>query len=193
MNIPNTLTILRVICVPIFVVVMMLDIAEPWAGIISAVIFGLVSLTDMLDGKIARKYNMITDFGKVADPVADKFMVFSALITMLIVDRYAFMKNVLIWATLIVILRELAVTSIRIVVAGKAPTLAANMLGKVKTVSQIVFILAAFLEPSVYAIFGAEDTLHIVTYVTMAFMVVMTVVSGVNYLKVYGKYMDKNI
>ena len=195
MNLPNKLTLLRVALVPVFVIVMTVGIPAPLVNIIAAAVFGVTSLTDMLDGKIARKYDLVTDFGKFMDPVADKFMVFSALITMLANDAFAYMRVLLLCLTLVVIFRELAVTSLRMVVSGKASAtaLAANMLGKIKTVSQITFILTALLEPVIFGyipIVNVVAEYHILTYATMAFMAVMTVWSGLNYARAYGKFLD---
>lgn len=195
MNLPNKLTLLRVALVPVFVIVMTVGISAPWVNIIAAAVFGVTSLTDMLDGKIARKYDLVTDFGKFMDPVADKFMVFSALITMLSNDAFSYMRVLLLCLTLVVIFRELAVTSLRMVVSGKASAtaLAANMLGKIKTVSQITFILTALLEPVIFGYIPIVDVVaeyHILTYATMAFMAVMTVWSGLNYARAYGKFLD---
>ena len=195
MNLPNKLTLLRVALVPVFVVVMTVGIPYPYVNLIAAAVFGITSLTDMLDGKIARKYDLITDFGKLMDPVADKFMVFAALITMLYCDPFSYMKPFLLAATLIVIFRELGITSLRMVVSGKASatTLAANWLGKVKTVSQITFILTALLEPVLFGSIPFVDVVaeyHILSYATLAFMTVMTVWSGVNYAAAYSKYLS---
>lgn len=199
MNLPNKLTILRVILVPAFVIVMLAGIPSPWSNVIAALVFLITSLTDMLDGKIARKYGLITDFGKFMDPLADKFMVFASLITILVADGYEYMQGLLLWVTLVVILRELAVTSMRLVVSGKATatSLAANSLGKIKTVSQIVFIMTALLEPVLFGeiltfmSFVAEY--HVLTYITMAFMTVMTVWSGLSYIVGYAKMIDMDM
>ncbi len=195
MNLPNKLTIMRVVFVPVFILVMTVGGAMPfpWANVLAAAVFLITSLTDMLDGRIARKYDLVTDFGKFMDPVADKFMVFAALIALIASDAYSYMRAILVWVTLIVIFRELAVTSIRMVVAGKASAtkLAANWLGKVKTVSQVVFIMTALLEPVLFGwflTFIAEY--HILTYASLAFMTVMTVWSGANYLVGYSKYIS---
>ena len=143
MNLPNKLTVLRIILVPIFIVVMMLPAAvlSPLAsGIIGVSLFIIASLTDMLDGKIARKYGLVTDFGKLMDPLADKFMVIGALTV--IVYRYANVRAFFIWALLLVIFRELAVTSLRLVAAGKSGmVIAASWLGKIKTANQGTFTM----------------------------------------------------
>lgn len=113
MNLPNRLTVLRLIMVPVFIAVMVLpDSVVPAlvTGIIGAFLFITAAMTDMLDGKIARKYGLITDFGKLMDPLADKFMVIGALTV--IVYRYDTLRPVFIWALLVVVFRELAVTSL---------------------------------------------------------------------------------
>ena len=150
MNLPNKLTILRVFMAPIAMIFIMFPIGgETAARCIAAVVFILTSLTDMLDGKIARKYNLITNFGKFMDPLADKFMVIGMLVTMCASEQYAVFRSVMVWVTILVILRELAVTSLRLLVASSAEKIvvAASWLGKVKTVSQIVCFLVMILEP----------------------------------------------
>ena len=140
----------------------------------------------MLDGKIARKYNLITNFGKFMDPLADKFMVFGALLTILV--KYEYLRDVFVWAAAIVMFRELAVTSIRLVAAGQEHlVIAASWLGKVKTVSQVVCICTVILEPVVLP-FKAFTEWHLLSYITIAFMVFMTLWSGIDYLKTYWKF-----
>lgn len=192
MNLPNKLTVLRLCLVPIFVTVMMISNAA-WASITGLVLFIAASLTDMLDGKIARKYNLITDFGKFMDPLADKFMVIGAMFVILYraLNDYSdkLFANVFFWAFLIVIFRELAVTSIRLVVSGSSGiVIAANMLGKIKTVTQIICICSVIIEPLIYAIPGLNvpaflTTYMPISYVTTALMLVFTVWSGINYIK----------
>ena len=192
MNLPNKLTLLRLCLVPIFVVVMMVSSAL-WASIVGLVLFIGASLTDMLDGKIARKYNLITDFGKFMDPLADKFMVIGAMFVILYraltVYSDALFANVFFWAFLIVIFRELAVTSIRLVVSGSSGiVIAANMLGKIKTVSQMVGTVVLIVEPVIP--FSSEN--HILSYVMMGIMAFTTLFSGLDYLKAYLPYIDTN-
>ena len=150
----------------------------------------------MLDGKIARKYGLITDFGKLMDPLADKFMVIGALTV--IVYRYDTLRPVFIWALLVVVFRELAVTSLRLVASTSGGVVVpANMLGKIKTVSQIVCVSAAIIEPMLYEIPFLRDflpgwwTAHVpLTYITCAAMTLFTVLSGVNYFRAMWKYLD---
>ena len=197
MNLPNKLTVLRLIMVPIIMVVMLLTMENTilW-GILSAIIFGAASLTDMLDGKIARRDNLITDFGKFLDPLADKFMVIGAM--MMLIFRFdGILQICLTIAATIVVFRELAVTSIRLVASGSGVVVAANMLGKIKTVSQIVFILCAMLEPVIFevaSLISGMDLVkydyHVLTYASMAVSTFFAVLSGVNYLKTYWKFLD---
>jgi len=187
MNLPNKLTIMRMIMIPFFMFIIMFPIfGDVWSRLVAAALFGITALTDMLDGKIARKYNLITDFGKFLDPVADKLMTiggYIAILTTLAGDRTYFV--IFAWATFVVILRELAVTSLRMIVAkGASVVIAAAYLGKVKTVSQIICILIMILEP-VFFCGTFIATYHVLSYVSMAFMVFMTIWSGIDYLRAY--------
>ena len=124
MNIPNTLSIIRVCLVPVFVAALlfMRDI-EIWGYVVPAILYIVTGLTDMLDGKIARKYNLVTDFGKFIDPLADKFMVLSSQIAILVwmmLKGWTTLALVFVWVVLVILLRELGVTSLRLVVAGKS-------------------------------------------------------------------------
>ena len=196
MNLPNKLTVLRLIMVPIIMVVMLLPLDTILWGVLSAIIFGAASFTDMLDGKIARRDNLITDFGKFLDPLADKFMVIGAM--MMLIFRYEGVLQVcLTIAVTVVVFRELAVTSIRLVASGSGVVVAANMLGKIKTVSQIVFILCAMLEPVIFEVASMISGMdlvkydyHVLTYASMAVSTFFAVLSGVNYLKTYWKFLD---
>ncbi|MBE6538263.1 MAG: CDP-diacylglycerol--glycerol-3-phosphate 3-phosphatidyltransferase [Ruminococcaceae bacterium] len=197
MNLPNKLTVLRLFMVPLIVIVMLLPMNPVLSNVLAAAVFGLTALTDMLDGKIARKYNLITDFGKFLDPLADKFMVISTLVVLLF-KFDGVLRFCCLISTLIVIMRELAVTSIRLVVSSSAGiVVAANMLGKIKTVSQIVYILCAFLEPVLFFLINKLFSLsipdyHVLTYASMLVMTVFTIWSGINYLGSYWKYLDTN-
>lgn len=191
MNLPNKLTVLRLCMVPIFLVFLCLPLplSDTTVRIVTAAIFILTSITDMLDGKIARARGLITDFGKFMDPLADKFMVISAMLGILY--RYDYLRTVFVWAAAIVIFRELAVTSIRMITAQKCgKVVSASWLGKIKTVTQIVCISTILLEPVVFCWFPPFGELHILSYVTLAAMTVMTVWSGMDYLRTYWKYLD---
>ncbi len=192
MNLPNKLTVLRMIMIPFFMFIIMFPVfGQFWSRIAAAAIFGLTALTDMLDGKIARKHNLITDFGKFLDPVADKLMTiggYIAILTTLTEDKLFFM--IFAWATFTVILRELAVTSLRMIASnGASVVIAAAYLGKIKTVSQIVAILVMILEPAFFANTFINQY-HVLSYVSLAFMVFMTIWSGLDYLKAYWPLLD---
>ena len=199
MNLPNKLTVLRILMVPVFVVVMMLPaslVSSTVTGIVGVVLFILASLTDMLDGKIARKYNLITDFGKLMDPLADKFIVIGALTV--IVYRYDSIRPFFIWALLLVVFRELAVTSLRLVASSSGGVVvAANMLGKIKTVTQIICVCTVIIEPMLYRIPALANVLPEawvawtpLSYLTGGAMMLFTVLSGINYFRGMWKYLD---
>ena len=195
MNLPNKLSVMRLCLVPLIMVVLVLPdtlIPNLWSSIIGCAIFVIASLTDCLDGQIARKYHLITDFGKFIDPLADKFMVLGALLA--IVYRSDSLRPFLFWAAVVVIFRELAVTSIRLLVSRKSTVdMAAHLSGKIKTVAQIVCIIAALIEPLFYEALCPDAWVNAyppVTLVTAAVMVIMTVYSGISYIAFYGKYLD---
>ena len=201
MNLPNKLTVLRVCLVPVFIVIMMLpaEVLNPMiSGLIGVAIFIGASVTDMLDGKIARKYNLVTDFGKLMDPLADKFMVIGALTVIVYRAEAGVLRLFFTLVLLVVIFRELAVTSLRLVASTSAGTVvAANLLGKIKTVVQIVFISAVFIEPALYSIPFVKSFLPVwwianvpVTYTAGALTLLFTIWSGVNYFRVMWKYLD---
>ena len=193
LNVPNTLSLIRVCLVPLFVLalIFMRDMGI-WGCIVPTVVYILTGLTDMLDGKIARKYNLVTDFGKFIDPLADKFMVLSSMITILVwmlLRGETFLAIVFVWVVLIILFRELGVTSLRLVVANKAgEVVAASMFGKLKTVSQMAGTVVLIVEP--YIPFFSEN--HILSYVFMAVMAFTTIFSGLDYLKAYLPYIDSN-
>lgn len=184
LNLPNKLTVLRLILIPFCMTVIIYPI---FAGdviwrLIAAALFGLTAFTDMLDGAIARKYNLITDFGKFLDPLADKLLIFGAMLAVMV--RFADEKlfiSVFVWAALVVILRETAVTSMRMIASQKQGiVIAAGLLGKIKTVTQMICILTILLEGLL-----PFNTYFILSYVTTAVMTVMTIWSGMEYFRVY--------
>ncbi len=168
MNLPNKLTILRVIKIPFFVVFLLADItgsADKW---IALVIFCVASLTDMLDGKIARKQNLVTNFGKFMDPLADKLLVCTALICLTAMDRL----NVVV--TLIIIAREFIISGFRLVASDNGIVIAANYWGKFKTVSQMALIIVKIMDLG--GIFsGLEGVLEIIA-------VALTLISLMDYI-----------
>lgn len=186
MNVPNTLSLVRALLVPVFVATLLFMRNIPyWCCIVPTVVYALTGLTDMLDGKIARKYNLVTDFGKFIDPLADKFMVIGSAIAILVwmmLNGQTTLALVFVWVVLVILLRELGVTSLRLVVAGKSGiVVAASMLGKIKTVSQMVGTVVILMEPMIP--YFREN--HILSYVCMGIMAFTTLFSGWDYLKAY--------
>ena len=187
LNLPNKLTLLRMVLVPVCMFVIMAEfIPELWARVIGTVVFVLTSFTDMLDGKIARKYHLITDFGKFLDPVADKLLVIGTMLAVLVrVRTVPVFPIILSVALFIVIFRELAVTSLRMIVNGNGIVVAAGWLGKIKTVSQMVSIVCMLVEPLILPKDGM-----ILSYITVSFMAFMTLWSGIDYFRQYWKFLD---
>jgi CDP-diacylglycerol--glycerol-3-phosphate 3-phosphatidyltransferase len=202
MNLPNKLTMFRLCMVPVMVIFLLLPASViPWqvAYGIGLVVFALTSLTDMLDGKIARARNLITNFGKFMDPVADKFMVIGTFLAMLFrmmnpqiygVPYQSLFVIIYFVAVLLVIFRELAITSLRLVLVNTSgQVVAAKMLGKIKTVCQMVSICFLFIEPLVDALICyLEPTFffaHVfpLSYFFIALMLVFTILSGFDYIK----------
>ena len=140
MNLPNKLTVLRVIMVPFFVFFMLTDVGGAANKWIALAIFVIASLTDMLDGKIARKYNLVTNFGKFMDPIADKLLVCSALICL--VEKGALAA----WIVIIIIGREFIISGFRLVASDKGVVIAASYWGKFKTVSQMLMVILLILD-----------------------------------------------
>jgi CDP-diacylglycerol--glycerol-3-phosphate 3-phosphatidyltransferase len=181
-NLPNTLTVIRAILVPVFMILVIFPFfSEEITRIVAAVLFALISLTGMLDGKLARKYSLVSDFGKFLDPLADKLLVLGAMLSLILFmgKENELFGILLTFSTFVVILRELAVTSLRLIAKNAdGAVIAANMAGKIKTVAQILFILAALLEPLFW-------DLLLVTYLALAVMVFLTIYSGIRYFYLY--------
>jgi len=193
LNIPNTLSFIRVLLVPAFVATLLfMNYASPWAYIVPTIIYILTGLTDMLDGQIARRCNLVTDFGKFIDPLADKFMVIGSQIAMLVwmvLRGQRLQAIIFVWVVLIILLRELGVTSLRLVVAGNSGiVVAASIWGKLKTVSQMVGTVAILVEPLIPFV---KDN-HILSYVFMGIMLFTTLFSGIDYLRAYLPHINTN-
>ena len=137
MNLPNKLTLLRIIMIPVFVVLLYLDF--PFNNLVALAVFILASITDTLDGYIARKYNLITDFGKFMDPIADKLLVTAAMLVF--VDWHMMPA----WVVIVVVAREFIVSALRLVAANNGRVIAAGWSGKVKTASTMVCICLMLL------------------------------------------------
>ena len=197
MNLPNKLSVLRIILVPVTMLFMLpVNIygwqPEGWNAFINsngmtvaAAVFIIASLTDMADGKIARKYNLITDLGKFLDSLADKILVISIMLGLVYLGR---LSPILV---MFIILREFAVSGLRMIAASKGEVIAARMIGKVKTVTQMIAIIYIMFEPLLIKIFGLNyngypletSAVTIIGDVLFGICVIMTIVSGIDYLK----------
>lgn len=180
MNTPNKLTVARIILVPLFMVFLLAG-KIPFHMLWAAACFIVASLTDLIDGKLARKNNQVTTFGKFLDPLADKLLVTSALVCFVQLG-YADA-----WVTMIIIAREFLVTSLRLVAAGGGTVIAANIWGKSKTVSQMVAILAVMF----FHGFGpAPAVLNMAGTILLWVAAALTVISGVQYVWLYRGHID---
>lgn len=175
MNLPNKLTLLRILLIPVFIIIMMLDIPNHY--LIACLIFIVASITDALDGYIARKNNLVTDFGKFMDPLADKLLVISALICMIEVGLVPG------WMVIIIVARELTVSILRAIAAADGKVIAASGGGKLKTISQMIAIplllLGKQFESSILLMIGD---------ITILIATLLTLYSGWEYL-----YKNKNL
>lgn len=186
MNLPNKLTLLRIILVPFFIATILIDF--PLHYLVSGILFGIASVTDSLDGRIARSQNLVTDFGKFADPLADKILVISALVCFLqtgLLGGYGAIPVV------VVLFREFAVSGIRLVAASSGKVVAANIWGKIKTVSQMVGIASIFAMQSIleimsllnYSVKGLSEIFLAIGITVVWISTLFTIISGVIYIK----------
>lgn len=177
MNLPNKLTILRIIMIPVFVAVFYINF--PFHYVVSACVFALASLTDFLDGKIARKYNLVTNLGKFLDPIADKVLVATALIVMLATNGVEILPWYMAIAVSIILARELIVSGFRMVAASKNLVLAADKSGKIKTFCQDIAILILIIG----AEFGSlYSVLNIIGLALLGLATILTIYSGTGYI-----------
>lgn len=175
MNLPNKLTVARIILTPFYLAAMVIEFKYHY--LVAAAIFIVASITDFLDGKIARKNNLVTTFGKLCDPVADKMLTTAALL--------AFMQLGLcnIWIVMIVLTREFLVTSFRLVASAQGVVIAAGIWGKLKTASQMVFSIAIMLVIHFVVEFNLDfDKFALASNILLWITAVLTVVSGVKYI-----------
>ena len=189
MNLPNKLTIFRIILVPIMVIIPLFNITGDWLGIpieywIINIIFIIASITDKLDGSIARARNQVTTFGKFLDPLADKILVIAAMV---ILVEYAKLPA---WIPIIVLAREFIVSGYRLIAVEKGgKVIAASIWGKLKTVTQMIAIILAYIDVHAFGEFITGDLtgfslgLNIVATIMMLISVVATIFSGWDYLK----------
>ena len=189
MNLPNKLTILRILLVPIMVIIPYLNIQGvildiPISFLIMELIFIVASITDKLDGTIARKRNLITTFGKFLDPIADKILVLAAFI--ILVEQ----GKIPGWIPIIVLFREFVVSGYRLIAVGNGgKVIAASIWGKLKTVSQMIAIILAFIDIGTFFEFtkGTLSSWHLIVNVLMSIMMIVSVIatifSGYDYVK----------
>lgn len=168
MNLPNKLTMGRIFAIPVFIVVFLMDYR-----IAAAVIFILAAVTDMLDGHIARKHNLVTNFGKLMDPLADKLLVMSALICMVEVGDVAG------WMVVVILGREFIITGMRQVAAAQGIVIAAGTTGKIKTITQMIAIPVLILENWPFTALGIPVPFD---QIFLWIALIMTIVSGAEYI-----------
>ncbi|MFT8888744.1 MAG: CDP-diacylglycerol--glycerol-3-phosphate 3-phosphatidyltransferase [Ethanoligenens sp.] len=176
MNTPNKLTVFRMVLVPVFMAFALLP-AGNWRLLVALAVFIVASVTDLIDGKLARKYNQITTFGKFMDPLADKLLVCAALVVCVQIGLAST------WAVVLIIAREFLVTSLRLLAAGSGEVIAANIWGKVKTNSQMYAIILALL---IAGLGGPTWIGHVLIWIAAVF----TAISGLQYLWAYRAYID---
>ncbi len=191
LNTPNKLTIARILITPIYLA-LILWVSLPHRFLIATLVYSIAAITDAIDGKLARKNNQITNFGKLLDPIADKILTTSALL--------AFMQMGLcnIWIVMIVLTREFTVASIRMIAAADGVVIPANIWGKLKTVSQMTFTIVIMLLGEVYSIlaaynpvwYGKMPALALISNILLWITAVLTVVSGVIYVIDSKKVID---
>ena len=175
MNLPNKLTVARIILTPVYLAAMLIEFNYHY--LVAAIIFIVASITDFVDGKLARKNNQITTFGKLCDPLADKMLTTAALL--------AFMDMGLcnIWIVMIVLTREFLVTSFRLVAASQGVVIAANIWGKLKTVSQMVFSIGIMLAIHFVNAFSLDfAAFALISNILLGITAVLTVISGIIYI-----------
>ena len=169
MNLPNKLTILRVILIPFFVFFMLAPFFEGYGNYIAVAIFIIASFTDFLDGYLARRDNLVTNFGKFMDPLADKLLVCTALICLIETDQLPA------WVVIIIIAREFIISGFRLIASDNGVVIAASYWGKFKTVSQILMVIVLILNID-HIVFSVLGT------VLMWIAVALTVISLVDYI-----------
>ncbi|MCR5557325.1 MAG: CDP-diacylglycerol--glycerol-3-phosphate 3-phosphatidyltransferase [Butyrivibrio sp.] len=169
MNLPNKLTVARVVLIPFFVLFLLADPANATYKWIALALFIIASLTDMLDGKIARKYNLITDFGKFMDPLADKLLVCSAMIGLIELGRIPS------WIVIVIIAREFVISGFRLIAADNGKVIAASYWGKFKTTFQMIMVILMIVNLEI-------SWVQILTQIIMWIALALTIISLVDYL-----------
>lgn len=201
MNLPTKLTILRILLIPVFVALYLIEF--PYHDVIATGIFLIASLTDFLDGYIARKYNMVTDMGKFLDPIADKVLVMSALV-LLCVEFTGTEGLIVLICTIIILAREFIISGFRLIAAGKNLVLAADKLGKAKTVMQMISLVALLITPFAFSLYGTIVPETPAQFPTLGIIVVMVglmsliiatllaILSAINYISKNSSVLKEN-
>ena len=191
MNLPNKLTVLRIIATPVFMLALIWE-DIPWHFTAALILFIAASVTDFIDGKYARKHNMVTDFGKFLDPLADKMLTTAALVGFVASGIGTGTE----WILFIVLFREFLIASLRLVaVSSGGKVIAANLWGKDKTVVQMIAIIYTIFAEIVISYIGSgltADILHVFTDLLLWASAILAIISGVIYLFVNLKSVDFN-
>lgn len=184
LNLPNKLTIIRIVLTPVFLFLFFAEFV-PQNYLFALIVFSIAAITDFADGKIARSRNIITNFGKIADPIADKILTTTTLLCFM-------QKNLCsIWVILIILTREFAVSAIRISAASQGSVIPANIYGKIKTVLQMVFSIIILLLIAIQSGFSFTiPYFETISAVMMWILAIVTLVSGVIYIKDSAKMID---
>ncbi len=179
MNLPNKLTTMRVVLIPFFVIALLVR-SIPYGDSIALAIFAIASLTDFFDGKIARKYNLITNFGKFMDPLADKLLVSAALICLMELDRIPC------WIVIVIISREFIISGFRLIAAEKNIVIAAGIWGKLKTAFTMVAVIILMVEQQLITLNitagAAYNVFHVTGLVLIYISLALTIISLVDYI-----------
>lgn len=165
-NVPNILTMFRVVCIPIFIILFLFNFRYA-----AAVVFVVASITDYFDGNIARKYNIVSNFGKLMDPLADKMLVIAALMCLTETREVNFL------CTLIVVLREISISSIRLIALEKGEVIAASMWGKYKTATQMISIVMIL-----FNVYKINNFLYYITYGLFYISTALVIISLIDYI-----------
>ena len=177
LNLANSITIARILLVPVFLVLLLAGLPEPWGDLAAAAVFILAAATDKLDGYVARRNKQITTLGQFLDPLADKLLIAAALIALVAQDRVAA------WVATVIIVREVAVSVLRIIGVSQGVSIPADRYGKLKTVLQIVYVVYVLFPTADIAEFihVSTDVAVVIQWILAALVVIVTLYSGIRY------------
>jgi CDP-diacylglycerol--glycerol-3-phosphate 3-phosphatidyltransferase len=177
LNLANSITIARILLVPVFLVLLLAGLPEPWGDLAAAAVFILAAATDKLDGYVARRNKQVTTLGQFLDPLADKLLIAAALIALVAQDRVAA------WVATVIIVREVAVSVLRIIGVSQGVSIPADRYGKLKTVLQIVYVVYVLFPTADIAelIHVSTDVAVVIQWILAALVVIVTLYSGVRY------------